>query len=308
MKNSATRSIIIASPHGFCAGVERAVQIAETTLKRHPKPVYCLRQIVHNSQIVESMRARGMVFVDDIRDVPGGATILFSAHGVSPAVRKAAVELNLRTIDATCPFVTKVHDKVRHYAEKGYSILLVGDRHHDEISGVAGEASDCVKIVETESEAETVTVKDPGKVAVVTQTTLSLDELSGILAVLRRRFTSLRTPSKMDICYATQNRQEAVRLLAPRVDVFIILGSENSSNSNRLAKVAREGGCRAHLASSIEKLSGVPLDEATNLGLTAGASTPECFVRESIDHLKARGFDRVHEFIAVKEITHFPGV
>jgi 4-hydroxy-3-methylbut-2-enyl diphosphate reductase len=302
---SGNRTIILASPHGFCAGVERAVAMAESLLERHPHPVYCLRQIVHNRQVIDALTAQGMVFVQDINEVPRGATVLFSAHGISPGTRDAARQRELHTIDATCPFVTKVHNEVRRYGGQGYSVLLVGDRHHDEIVGVASEAPDQVTIIENAAEAEAVTVPDPDKVAVMTQTTLSLDELSNILTILRLRFPALKMPSEMDICYATRNRQQAVRQLAARVDAFVILGAENSSNSNRLVAVAQSEGCPAYLASSIEKLAGTALDNVNRLGLTAGASTPESFVREAVAHLLTRGFGRVEEFTAVKEDMHF---
>jgi len=299
------QTIILASPHGFCAGVERAVQMAEALLAQGSEPVYCLRQIVHNKQVIDALARKGMVFVQDIGDVPHGATVLFSAHGISPATREAARRLDLNAIDATCPFVTKVHNEVRRYAGQGYSVLLVGDRHHDEIVGVASEAPDRVTVIETESDAETVTVPDANKVAVMTQTTLCLDEVSHILELLRRRFPALETPSEMDVCYATRNRQQAVRQVAGRVDAFVILGAENSSNTNRLGKVALSQGCPAHLGSSREKLAIINLDNVNTLGLTAGASTPEYFVSEAVAQLQTRGFVQVEEFVSVKENIHF---
>jgi 4-hydroxy-3-methylbut-2-enyl diphosphate reductase len=301
-----TRTIILASPHGFCAGVERAVEMAEALLEQLPKPVYCLRQIVHNRQVIDALAEKGMVFVQEIGDVPRGATVLFSAHGISPATREAAKRLDLNAIDATCPFVTKVHNEVRRYAGQGYSVLLVGDRHHDEIVGVASEAPDHVIIIETQADAETVTVPDPDKVAVMTQTTLNQDEVAPLMESLRRRFPTLKTPAETDICYATKNRQQAVRQVAGRVNAFIILGAENSSNTNRLASVARMGGCPAHLVSTLDKLAVIPLDNVVTLGLTAGASTPEPFVREAVAQLLTRGFDHVEEFTSVQENIHFP--
>jgi 4-hydroxy-3-methylbut-2-enyl diphosphate reductase len=299
------RTIILASPHGFCAGVERAVQMAESLLAEGSEPVYCLRQIVHNKQVIDALAKKGMVFVQEIDAVPRGATVLFSAHGISPATREAARRLDLNAIDATCPFVTKVHNEVRRYAGQGYSILLLGDRHHDEIVGVASEAPGHVTIIETQADAETALVPDMNKVAVITQTTMSLDEVAHLLDILRRRFPTLKMPSEMDICYATRNRQQAVRQVAGRVDAFVILGAENSSNTGRLAKVALSQGCPAHLISSLEKLADINLDPVTKLGLTAGASTPESFVREAVAQLQARGFDQVEEFVSVKEDIHF---
>jgi 4-hydroxy-3-methylbut-2-enyl diphosphate reductase len=300
-----TRKIIVASPHGFCAGVERAVEMAAALLDRYPKPVYCLRQIVHNRQVIDALARKGMVFVQEIEDVPTGATLLFSAHGISPAIREAALRRNLNAIDATCPFVTKVHNEVRRYADLGYSILLLGDRGHDEIIGVASEAPDHVTVIEDEQEARTVTVPNATKVAVMTQTTLNVDDVAHLLVILRGRFPVLKTPAQMDICYATRNRQQAVRQLARRVQSFVILGAENSSNSNRLAEVARSAGCEACLVSSIARLADLELDAVNTLGLTAGASTPEHFVHEAIAYLKTRGFGQVEEFSETKEDIHF---
>lgn len=300
------RTVILASPHGFCAGVERAVAMAEAELARGPKPVYCLRQIVHNRQVIDALTARGMIFVRDIHEIPRGAAVLFSAHGVPPATREAARERGLRVIDATCPFVGKVHTEVRRYAAGGYSILLVGDRRHDEIAGVAGEAPERVRIIETEADAESVSVPDPARVAVMTQTTLSLDELSHVMSILRRRFPALKTPPETDVCYATRNRQQAVRELAGRVDLFLVLGTENSSNSNRLVKVAQSAGCPAYLVGTVEQLAGMSvLDKTTVVGVTAGASMPEHVVQDVVRHLRTRGFGRVEEFVFVKEDLHF---
>lgn len=299
------RRLILASPHGFCAGVERAVEMAEFLLHRYPKPIYCLKQIVHNTQVTEALARKGMVFVQNIHDIPSGATVLFSAHGISPATRDAARRLSLNAIDATCPFVTKVHNEVRRYASLGYSVLLIGDRGHDEIIGVASEAPESVTVIEDEGEAGTVAVPDPGRVAVMTQTTLNVEDVAHVLAVLRRRFPALKTPPEMDICYATRNRQQAVRQLARQVESFIVLGAENSSNSSRLVEVARAAGCAAHLVSTTARLADIDVDAVNTLGLTAGASTPESFVDEAIAYLKTRGFNQVEEFSHVQENIHF---
>lgn len=299
------KKLVLVSPHGFCAGVERAVQIAELMLRRYPHPVYCLKQIVHNPQIIDSLSARGMIFIQDIRDVPRGSTVLFSAHGIPPATREIALEMGLNTVDATCPFVTKVHLEVKQFARQGYSVLLIGHHKHDEIIGVAGEAPDRVKVVANAEEARVVTVLDPDKVAVLTQTTLSMDEVDPLVAILRQRFPALRTPPENDICYATRNRQQAVRLFSGKADAFIVLGAENSSNSNRLVEVARSQGCPAYLASTLDKLGGIPLDDIDTLAITAGASTPESFVRDAIAHLQARGFQTLEESVLIKEDIHF---
>ena len=303
-------SLILISPHGFCAGVERAAQIAEAMLRKYPAPVYCLKQIVHNRQIIEELQSKGMVFVHDIREVPRGATVLFSAHGIPPAIREAARELGLNTVDATCPFVTKVHHEVKRFASQGYSILLIGHHQHDEIIGVAGEAPGQVTVIATAEDARSVKVPDPGKVAVLTQTTLSMDEVAHVMKVLRERFPQLKEPSESDICYATRNRQQAIRLFARQADAVIVLGAENSSNTNRLVEVARAEGCSAYLASTLEKLDAIPLGNVTRLGITAGASTPESFVKAAIAHLEGKGFSCLEELTLVKEDIHFqlPGI
>lgn len=300
------RTIILVSPHGFCAGVERAVHIAETILARAPAPVYCLKEIVHNQQVIETLRDKGMVFVQTLDDIPPGSHVLFSAHGVPPDTWARAKQLRLIVTDATCPFVTKVHNEARRYAAHGCAVLLIGHRKHDEVIGVAGEAPGHVTIVETPAEARAVAVADPAAVAVLTQTTLSPDEVTPVMAALRERFHSLRTPATDDICYATRNRQQAVRETAPLVDAFVVLGSENSSNSNRLVEVARAAGCpAAYLAGTLEKLASIPLATVATLGLTAGASTPEHMVKAAIRQLQKLGFEAVEERTIIREEMHF---
>lgn len=300
------RKLILVSPHGFCAGVERAVQIAETILKQAPSPVYCLKEIVHNQQVIDALRNKGMIFVETLNDIPPASHVLFSAHGVPPETWALAKARHLIVTDATCPFVTKVHNEALRYAAQNFTILLIGHRKHDEVIGVAGEAPSHIIVVETESEAGTVTVPHPDQVVVLTQTTLSPDEVSRVMAILRQRFPTLRQPSSDDICYATRNRQQAVREAAPLVDAFIILGSENSSNSNRLVEVARAAGCPvAFLAGTLEKLAAIPLDAINTLGITAGASTPEYVVNAAIEQLSARGFTTVEEHTFIREDIHF---
>ena len=300
------KHIVLITPHGFCAGVERAVELAEGMLRTYSHPVYCLKQIVHNRQIIDDLSARGMVFVQDIQEVPQGGTVLFSAHGIPPATREVAKSRGLRIVDATCPFVSKVHHEVRQYAAKGYTILLIGHHSHDEIIGVAGEAPERVVVIASEQEARAVVVPDPGKVAVLTQTTLSLDEVAQVMKILHDRFPVLKTPPESDICYATRNRQQAVRLFAREAEAIIVLGAENSSNSNRLVEVARAEGCYAALASSVEMLDAIPLETVNLLGITAGASTPEYFVQQAIAHLQARGFSIISEKVLIEENIHFP--
>ncbi len=298
--------MVLITPHGFCAGVERAVELAEGMLRNYPLPIYCLKQIVHNRQIIDDLTAKGMVFVSDIREIPKGGTVLFSAHGIPPATREEAKAMSLRVVDATCPFVSKVHHEVKQYAAKGYTVLLIGHHQHDEIIGVAGEAPAHVVVIASEEEARVVTVPNPEKVAVLTQTTLSLDEVAQVMTILQTRFPGLKTPPDSDICYATRNRQHAVRQFARRADAIIVLGAENSSNSNRLVEVARAEGCHTVLASSIDGLDSISLEKVNLLGITAGASTPEYFVQQAIMHLKERGFGTVTEEVIVKENIHFP--
>jgi 4-hydroxy-3-methylbut-2-enyl diphosphate reductase len=300
------KKIVLITPHGFCAGVERAVELAEGMLRSFPHPVYCLKQIVHNRQIIDDLTAKGMVFVRDIREIPEGGTVLFSAHGIPPATRETAKAMNLRVVDATCPFVSKVHHEVRQYDAKGFTVLLIGHHSHDEIIGVAGEAPDRVIVLSTEQEAREVLVPDPGKVVVLTQTTLSLDEVVQVMGILQERYPALQTPPESDICYATRNRQQAVRLFAKEADAILVLGAENSSNSNRLVEVARAAGCSARLVSTLEMLDAIPLETINLLGITAGASTPESFVQQAITYLQARGFRSMSEKVLIEENIHFP--
>jgi len=299
------KEILLASPRGFCAGVRRAIEMIELALASGPSPLYCLKEIVHNRQIVDDLRRRGVVFVDDLAAAPAGATVVFSAHGVAPSVRAKAGARGFNVIDATCPFVNKVHSEVRRFCRGGFSVLLIGHRRHDEVIGVVGEAPEHVQVVESCVDAEAIRVNDPARVAVVTQTTLSVEESEQVMTVLRRRFPALQTPETSDICYATVNRQQAVRLLATRSDAVLVLGSRNSSNSRRLVEVARSAGRSAWLISEAADLDPVPLDGVRVLGLTAGASTPESFIATVVANLQHRGFCRVTELCTVKEDLHF---
>ncbi len=301
----AGRRIVVAEPHGFCAGVRRAIDAAEAALRVCSPPVYCLHEIVHNRQVVEDLAARGMVFVDDVSAVPPGHCVLFSAHGVSPAVRAEALERGLRAIDATCPFVAKLHDEVRAYAARGFTVLFIGHRGHDEVVGIRGEAPGAIRVVQNRGEAAAVEVEDPGRVAVLTQTTLSVDETARVVEVLRARFPGLEIPPRDGICHATMNRQEAVKLLAARVGCVLVLGSRNSSNTLRLAEVARAAGARAELIDAPAALEAVSLESLEAVGLTAGASTPDAFFRAALEALRARGFDVVETVTAARERLHF---
>jgi 4-hydroxy-3-methylbut-2-enyl diphosphate reductase len=299
------KRIILVYPHGFCAGVERAVKTAELMLKEFHKPVYCLKQIVHNQQIVDRLSAEEMIFLKDIRDVPRGSPVLFSAHGVPPEVPRIAKEMDLTVIDATCPFVSRLHTELLRYVKRGFHVIMIGHRTHDEVVGVAGEAPEHVTVVESVDEAEKMVVSNPGKIAVLTQTTLSMDEVARILDTLKRRFPTLEMPADHCVCYATRHRQDAVRAISVRADIFIVLGTANSSNSNRLVEVARSRGCKAALVSSLDQLADVPLEGVMTIGLTAGASTPESYVDATIDALKARGFHDVERVTVVQEDVHF---
>ncbi len=302
---SETKTIYLAEPHGFCAGVRRALDIADLVLASEGSPVYCLKEIVHNRIVVEDLRRRGVIFVDAIEDVPRGSTLLFSAHGVSPAVRSKAKELDLDLIDATCPFVNKVHSHVRKFADAGYTILLLGYARHDEIIGVAGEAPAQVKVLENEEQAKRIRVPDPGKVALMTQTTLSVEETERVYDILVDRFPKIETAPRNCICYATTNRQKAVSELAAKCRIILVLGSRSSSNTNRLAEVARAHGSRSRVIDSPESLEKEEISHARNIGITAGASTPEEFVDATLEFLLSHGFTRVETVRVAEENINF---
>lgn len=297
--------LLLASPRGYCAGVERAVETVERALELHGPPVYVRRQIVHNAHVVRELERRGAVFVESENEPPPGSLIVLSAHGVAPAVHDRAAARRLRTIDAVCPLVTRVHAAVRRYAATGYSILLVGHADHEEVVGTRGEAPDQVTVVETVSDAGRVEVADPGRVAYATQTTLSVDETASIVAVLRRRFPDIAGPDEGDICYATTNRQRAVKELAAETDVILVIGSRNSSNSNRLVETARAAGVAAHLIEDESSIDERWFADARTAGLTAGASAPEHLVRRVCDWFRARGVEIVGEAAPAAEDVVF---
>jgi 4-hydroxy-3-methylbut-2-enyl diphosphate reductase len=281
--------IVLAQPRGFCAGVERAVEIIDLAVQACPPPIFCRKEIVHNRHVVESFIRKGVRFVDELAEVPAGATVIFSAHGVSPEVWRDARAKNLDIIDATCPLVTKVHLEVRTFARRGYTILYVGHRAHDEVVGVRGEAPANVQLVQSVAEARRVEVPDPAKVVCLSQTTLSVDDTSGIISALKERFPQMETPPKSDICYATQNRQEAVKALARETDLVLVIGSSNSSNSNRLVDVAVTCGKPAHLIHGAEEIREEWFDGVQSVGVTSGASTPEVLVEGVVEALRRRG-------------------
>jgi len=297
--------IIIARPRGFCAGVQRAIMAIEETLKTRHSPVYCFREIVHNRYVVDSFRKRGVQFVENISEIPRGSIVIFSAHGVAPEVRRQAEERELTIIDATCPFVNKVHAEVKNYAADGYTILLIGHRKHDEVIGVSGEAPESIRVIENREEAENIEVEDPTRVAVVTQTTLSVSETEHIMEKLKKRFPLLKTPSTSDICYATQHRQQAVLELVGKCDLILVLGAVNSSNTNRLVEVARAANCRAVLVSYLAEVEKLDLTGISTVGVTAGASTPEEFVEKTVNYLKAFGTPVIEETAEMDEEMHF---
>jgi len=291
-----TKRILLASPRGYCAGVERAVDTVEQALELWGPPVYVRKQIVHNVHVVRDLESRGAVFVESETEVPPGATVVFSAHGVAPVVHENARRLELHTIDATCPLVTKVHSEARHYAKQGYTVILIGHEGHEEVEGTMGEAPDSMILVESAQEAEQLELPAFERLAYVTQTTLSVDETNEVIDVLRRRFPQIEAPRKEDICYATTNRQRAVKAMLPVVDLLLVIGSRNSSNSNRLVDVARAAGVPAYLIDDESEIDEAWLEGAETVGITSGASAPERLVRGVLDWFAERGIDDVSAF------------
>jgi 4-hydroxy-3-methylbut-2-enyl diphosphate reductase len=279
--------VLLASPRGFCAGVDRAIEIVEQALARHGAPVYVRHEIVHNRHVVESLRERGAVFVDEPDEAPPGALLVFSAHGVSPAVREAAAKRGLRTLDATCPLVTKVHKEAQRFAREDLEIVLVGHAGHVEVEGTLGHAPQAMHLVESVEDVARLEVRDPARLAVLTQTTLSVDDTREVIDALVRRFPEIRLPKKDDICYATQNRQNAVRDLSREVDLVLVVGAPSSSNSNRLVELASKIGLPAHLVESADGIDPTWLEGVERVGLTAGASAPEVLVEQVIDRLRS---------------------
>jgi 4-hydroxy-3-methylbut-2-en-1-yl diphosphate reductase len=297
--------LLLASPRGYCAGVDRAVQTVERMLELHGPPVYVRKEIVHNKHVVDRLRARGAIFVDEQTQVPEGALCVFSAHGVAPSVRAGASERGLRTIDATCPLVTKVHREAASFAQRGYTVVLVGHDGHEEVEGTMGEAPERIVLVESERDVEELQVEDPERVAYITQTTLSVDETSSIVARLRERFPAIAGPKTDDICYATTNRQAAVKQLAGRCDLMLVIGSRNSSNSVRLVEVARDCGTEAHLIDNAGEVQEQWLADRRVVGISSGASAPENLVQELLAFFRARGVGEVEEVDVVSEDVRF---
>jgi 4-hydroxy-3-methylbut-2-enyl diphosphate reductase len=298
--------IILANPRGFCAGVNMAIESLERALALFGSPIYVYHEIVHNRPIVERFRSSGVVFVDDIAEVPAGGTVLYSAHGVSPVIRRHSTERNLRAIDATCPLVTKVHTEAVRFARDGYTIVLVGHEGHDEVIGTMGEAPENMVLVEDVGDVEALSFPPDAKLAFLTQTTLSVDEAKVVIDALKKKYPQIVGPSKDDICYATQNRQEAVRDLVPEADVVLVLGSRNSSNSQRLAELARAAGKPAHLIDRVSELRDDWFKTSDTVLITAGASAPEDHVQDCVDHLRRKFGAEVESRIVREEHVNFP--
>ncbi len=299
------KRVLLAAPRGYCAGVDRAVQTVEKALELHGPPVYVRKEIVHNKHVVEQLTERGAIFVEQESEVPEGELVVFSAHGVAPAVHENSAARNLRTIDATCPLVTKVHVSARKFAEQGYAIILIGHQGHEEVEGTTGEAPDAITLVETIADVDKLEVEDPERVAFITQTTLSVDETAAIIARLRERFPKIISSKSDDICYATTNRQIAVKQLAVECELVLVIGSTNSSNSNRLVEVARERGAASHLIDNASQVQEQWLDGVETVGITSGASAPEELVAELVEFFRERGADDVSELHAVHEDVRF---
>jgi 4-hydroxy-3-methylbut-2-enyl diphosphate reductase len=302
---SVPEKLLLAAPRGYCAGVDRAVQTVERALELYGPPVYVRKEIVHNKHVVEQLRERGAVFVEQETEVPEGETVVFSAHGVAPSVHANAGARELKTIDATCPLVTKVHVEAKKFAAEGYTIVLIGHAGHEEVEGTMGEAPDHIVLIETEADVEHLEVADPDKVAFISQTTLSVDETHAIIVKLREKFPNITGPRTDDICYATTNRQMAVRQMARECDLVLVIGSRNSSNSNRLVEVAHDHGADSYLIDNGTQVQEEWLEGKRVVGISSGASAPEELVQRLVDFFRDRGTDDVSEFEVVKEDVRF---
>lgn len=298
--------IVLAQPRGFCAGVDRAIEIVERALEIHGAPIYVRHEIVHNRYVVEDLRAKGAVFIDELEDAPAGSIVIFSAHGVSRAVRDEAERRGLRIFDATCPLVTKVHVEVARMRKEGREVIMIGHKGHPEVEGTLGQADDGMYLVESIEDVQALQVRHPDRLAFVTQTTLSVDDAAQVADALRARFPGIAEPKKSDICYATQNRQDAVRIMAPQCDLVLVVGSPNSSNSNRLREVAERKGVTAYLLDHPDMIDPDWLRDAQRIGVTAGASAPEALVRQVIERLQALGARSVRPLDGVREQVAFP--
>ena len=298
--------VLLAEPRGFCAGVDRAIEIFERAIRKFGAPIYVRHEIVHNTYVVNDLKSKGAIFIEDLADVPPGATLVFSAHGVSQEVRREAQARGFSIFDATCPLVTKVHVEVAKLHKEGYDFIMIGHKGHPEVEGTMGQLNEGIYLVEDVADVDAVQVAQSDKLAVVTQTTLSVDDAAEILAAVKRRFPSVREPKQQDICYATQNRQDAVKVLAPQVDVLIVVGSPTSSNSNRLRELGERLGADAYMVDKADDLKSEWFEGRRRVGLTAGASAPEILVTEVIERLRALGAVSVRKMPGVEETVHFP--
>jgi 4-hydroxy-3-methylbut-2-en-1-yl diphosphate reductase len=299
------KTLLLLKPRGFCAGVVRAIDVVRIALEAFGPPIYVRKEIVHNSFVVEELRGKGAIFVDSEDEVPNGERIIYSAHGVSPEVREHSERRGLRVIDATCPLVTKVHVEAVKFAKEGYSLILIGHKDHDEVIGTLGEAPMVTQVVGSPEQVKNLSVPDPNRVAYLTQTTLSLDETKDIITALKKKFPNIKGPAAQDICYATENRQVAVKQVASEADLLLVVGSENSSNSNRLVEVARNLGTNAHLIDSCNDIETEWLKGVKTIALTAGASAPECLVEETVEFLRNKGFGNMEELEVMPENVRF---
>jgi 4-hydroxy-3-methylbut-2-en-1-yl diphosphate reductase len=299
------KTLLLLKPRGFCAGVVRAIDIVRIALETFGAPIYVRKEIVHNRFVVEELQQKGAIFVDEIEEVPSGERVIYSAHGVSPEVRAASKTRKLRVIDATCPLVTKVHVEAVKFAKEGYSLVLIGHRDHDEVIGTLGEAPDVTQVVGSVEEVETLHVPDPNRVAYLTQTTLSLDETRDIIAALKAKYPNIKGPAAQDICYATENRQTAVKQTSSKVDLLLVVGSDNSSNSKRLVEVARTLGTNSHLIENFQAIEASWLDGVKTVALTAGASAPEVLVEKVVEFLMGNGFTNLQEVEVMPENVRF---
>lgn len=306
LENSLDMDIVLAQPRGFCAGVDRAIEIVERALAQFGAPIYVRHEIVHNKYVVDDLRTKGAVFIEELHEAPAGSTVIFSAHGVSRAVRREAAQRQLHIFDATCPLVTKVHVEVAKMRDQGLEIIMIGHKGHPEVEGTMGQADDGIYLVEVEADAHTINVRTPDELAYVTQTTLSVDDTRGIIDALKTRFPNIQEPKKADICYATQNRQDAVKFMAPQVDVVIVVGSPNSSNSNRLRELAEKMGVAAYMIDNPDDIDPDWFKHAKKTGVTAGASAPEVLVQSVLTRIKSFGANSVTVLEGVEEAVSFP--
>jgi len=306
MEAHGVEDVLLAEPRGFCAGVDRAIEIVERALRKFGAPIYVRHEIVHNTYVVDDLKSKGAIFIEELAEVPPGATLVFSAHGVSQAVRREAAARGFSVFDATCPLVTKVHVEVAKLHREGYEFIMIGHKGHPEVEGTMGQLNEGIFLVEEVADVEHVPVTQPERLAVVTQTTLSVDDAAEILLAVKRRFPNVREPKQQDICYATQNRQDAVKLLSPQVDVVIVVGSPTSSNSNRLRELAQRLGTEAYMVDQPEDLQPGWFVNRRRVGLTAGASAPDILVQQVIARLRALGAISVRNMSGVQETVHFP--